>query len=91
MLTGQELFVTGDMTKIQQVLYNLIDNATKFSHNNSAIKIETSIKNEKVLISVKDSGIGIPADSIKKFGIVSTKQISPAEKIRRELVLDSQL
>lgn len=66
-LTGQELFVTADMTKIQQVLYNLIDNATKFSHNNSAIKIETSIKNEKVLISVKDSGIGIPADSIKKI------------------------
>jgi signal transduction histidine kinase len=66
-LTGQELFVNGDMSKIQQVLYNLIDNATKFSHNDSAIKIETSIKNEKVLISVKDSGIGIPADSIKKI------------------------
>ena len=66
-LTGQELFVHGDMTKIQQVLYNLIDNATKFSHNDSAIKIETSIKNEKVLISVKDSGIGIPADSLKKI------------------------
>ncbi|MCD7708516.1 MAG: HAMP domain-containing histidine kinase [Clostridiales bacterium] len=66
-LTGQELFVTGDMSKIQQVLYNLIDNATKFSNNDSAIKIETSIKNEKVLISVKDSGIGIPADSIKKI------------------------
>lgn len=66
-LTGQELFVTADMSKIQQVLYNLIDNATKFSHNNSSIKIETSIKNEKVLISVKDSGIGIPADSISKI------------------------
>lgn len=66
-LTGQELFVTADMTKIQQVLYNLIDNATKFSHNNSTIKIETSIKNEKVLISVKDSGIGIPADSVNKI------------------------
>jgi signal transduction histidine kinase len=66
-LTGQELFVNGDMSKIQQVLYNLIDNATKFSNNDAAIKIETSIKNEKVLISVKDSGIGIPADSIKKI------------------------
>ena len=66
-LTGQELFVHADMSKIQQVLYNLIDNATKFSHQNSAIKIETSIKNEKVFISVKDSGIGIPADSIKKI------------------------
>ena len=66
-LTGQELFVHADMSKIQQVLYNLIDNATKFSHQNSAIKIETSIKNEKAFISVKDSGIGIPADSIKKI------------------------
>ncbi len=66
-LTGQKLYVHGDMSKIQQVLYNLIDNATKFSHNDASIKIETSIKNEKVLISVKDSGIGIPAESIKKI------------------------
>ena len=66
-LTGQELFVNGDMTKIQQVLYNLIDNATKFSRNDSSIKIETHIKNEKVIVSVKDYGIGIPADSIKKI------------------------
>ena len=59
--------VYADLGKIQQVLYNLIDNATKFSHNDASIKIETSIKNEKVLISVKDSGIGIPAESIKKI------------------------
>ena len=65
-LTGEELFVKADMSKIQQVLYNLIDNATKFSHNNTAITIETNIRNEKVLISVKDKGIGIPSDSIKK-------------------------
>ena len=55
------------MAKIQQVLYNLIDNAVKFSHHNSSIKIETSVKNEKVFVSVKDSGIGIPSDSIKKI------------------------
>ena len=65
-LTGNELFVKGDMSKIQQVLYNLIDNATKFSKNNTSITIETNIRNEKVLISVKDKGIGIPSDSVKK-------------------------
>jgi len=65
-LTGNDLFVKGDMSKIQQVLYNLIDNATKFSHNNTVITIETNIRNEKVLISVKDKGIGIPSNSIKK-------------------------
>lgn len=67
LLTGNELFVKGDMSKIQQVLYNLIDNATKFSNNNTSIIIETNIRNEKVLISVKDSGIGIPSDSTKKI------------------------
>ena len=66
-LTGQELFVNADMSKIQQVLYNLIDNATKFSNPDSVIKIETIIKNEKVFISVKDSGVGIPADSLNKI------------------------
>lgn len=66
-LTGKELFVSGDMTKIQQVLYNLIDNATKFSHADSSIKIETNVKNEKVFVTVKDSGIGIPSDSLKKI------------------------
>lgn len=59
--------VYADMEKIQQVLYNLVDNAIKFSHNDSVIYIETSVKYEKVFISVKDTGIGIPRDSIKKI------------------------
>lgn len=66
-LSGKELYVSADYSKIQQVLYNLIDNAIKFSHNDSVIKIETTEKNEKVFVSVKDSGIGIPKDSIKKI------------------------
>lgn len=66
-LTGQELFVKGDTAKIQRVLYNLIDNAVKFSHPGTSIKIETNLKNEKILISVKDSGIGIPSESIQKI------------------------
>jgi signal transduction histidine kinase len=59
-------YVDADMGKIQQVLYNLLDNAVKFSHSNSKIKISTEIKGDKVFISVKDYGIGIPKDSIKK-------------------------
>lgn len=66
-LTGQTLYVSADMSKIQQVLYNLIDNAIKFSHADSAITIETTEKNEKVFVSVKDTGIGIPKDSLKKI------------------------
>lgn len=66
-LSGQTLFVTADMAKIQQVIYNLTDNAIKFSHPDSSITIETTEKNDKVFVSVKDSGIGIPNDSLKKI------------------------
>ena len=59
--------VRADMGKIQQVLYNLIDNAIKFSHPDSAIYIETTEVHEKVFVSVKDTGEGIPKDSIKKI------------------------
>lgn len=59
--------IYADMGKIQQVLYNLIDNAIKFSHKNSIIYIQTSVKNEKVFISIKDTGIGIPKANQKKI------------------------
>ncbi len=64
---AQELMVRADMGKIQQVLYNLIDNAIKFSHPDSAIYIETTEVHEKVFVSVKDTGEGIPKESIKKI------------------------
>lgn len=64
-LTGEEMYVEADMGKIQQVLYNLLDNAIKFSHNDGNIWIETNVKHSKLFISVKDSGIGIPKDSLK--------------------------
>lgn len=66
-LTGDTMYVSADMGKIQQVLYNLIDNAIKFSHHNSVIRIETSIKKNKLFVSVKDTGIGIPKDDQKQI------------------------
>lgn len=66
-LTGQTLYVSADMGKIQQVLYNLIDNAIKFSLPDSVIKVETSLKHETVFVSVKDSGLGIPKSSLPKI------------------------
>lgn len=60
-------YVCGDVDKITQVLYNLIDNAIKFSPNNSVIHISTEEKNDKLFISVKDHGIGIPTDCLHKI------------------------
>ena len=59
--------VHADMGKIQQVLYNLIDNAIKFSHHDSTIYIQAYTRNEKIFVSVKDTGVGIAKDSVKKI------------------------
>ena len=61
------LLVNADKGKIQQVLYNLLDNAIKFSPDDSTITIETTDRNGKVYISVKDNGIGIPKKSLSKI------------------------
>lgn len=62
----KELYVRADLNKIQQVIQNLLDNAIKFSPNDSHIELRTSEHNHKVFISIKDHGIGIPKDSLQK-------------------------
>ena len=66
-LSGKELMAQADMEQIQQVLYNLLSNAIKFSPDHSTITIETTEKNDKIFVSVKDHGIGIPKSSINKI------------------------
>ncbi|MDD2972717.1 MAG: HAMP domain-containing sensor histidine kinase [Lachnospiraceae bacterium] len=64
-LTGEIMIINADLLKIQQVLYNILDNAIKFSPKDSVIKIETTEKHSKIFVSIKDNGIGIPKDSLK--------------------------
>ena len=56
-----------DKEKIQQVIYNLVDNAIKFSPDNSFIAITVKERGEKAYISVKDNGCGIAKEDIDKI------------------------
>ena len=79
--------VVADKRKIQQVLYNLLDNAIKFSDQDSIITIETTERGDKIYTSVKDYGIGIPRNALNKIW----DPICPVEKIKKELALGLQL
>lgn len=59
--------VYGDKGKYEQVLYNLLDNAIKFSYNSSKIIISLYNRGDKLFCSVKDFGPGIPSDKIEKI------------------------
>ena len=56
-----------DKRKLQQILYNLLDNAIKFSDLESSIKIETTERGDKIYTSVKDEGPGIPRNALNKI------------------------
>ena len=56
-----------DEDKFQQIITNLLDNAGKYSPENSEITITTKTENNQIIISVKDNGIGISESDLTKI------------------------
>lgn len=65
--TEDKLFVRGDRTRLGQIVDNLLSNAVKFTPPNGSIHIESHSDGGNVVISVKDSGIGMNADLMQKI------------------------
>lgn len=60
--------IYADEARFAQIMYNLVDNAIKFSYENGLVKIGASKKGDMVEITVTDTGIGIkPEDQGKLF------------------------
>lgn len=59
--------VTADKDMINQVIYNLVDNAVKFTPDSGYIEVISKCDSEKVIIKVKNSGKGIPSEEIEKI------------------------
>jgi signal transduction histidine kinase/CHASE3 domain sensor protein len=56
--------VQGDRDRLEQVLGNLLENAVKYSPDGSEILVNVENRDETVVTSVCDRGIGIPADEL---------------------------
>ncbi len=54
-----------DPLRIKQVIANLLSNALKFTPRNGKVELHIGYKNKKLLVSVKDSGIGVAKDKQK--------------------------
>jgi signal transduction histidine kinase len=52
---------------LERILYHLIDNAVKFSHKNSKVTIEIRRNADHLFISIRDRGIGISKDHLKRI------------------------
>lgn len=60
----ENLFVLVDEKRIEQVLYNFINNAIQYSGTFQKIEIRATNKNQKVRVEVQDYGEGIPEDKL---------------------------
>ena len=58
--------VYADTAMIHRVLYNLIDNAVKFTPEDGEIEIETTLVGKKVHVSVRDNGRGFTPEEAKR-------------------------
>lgn len=60
-----EIYV--DMEKLQQILINVVENACKYSEENSEVNITTSSDNKFVYIKIRDEGVGIDEKYAEKI------------------------
>jgi len=63
-LPDEKIITRGDADSITQVVFNLIDNAIKFSNTGGLIKLEIWVKGIKAYVSVTNAGETIPADEL---------------------------
>ena len=60
-LTGGHLYVDGVRKILGEIVYNLFDNAIKYNEEGGSVSVAVAREGDRVVLSVRDTGIGIPA------------------------------
>jgi signal transduction histidine kinase len=63
-LPASPIFVDGDLTRLSQVFLNLLNNASKYTRPGGRIFLRVEQEGSDVVVSVRDTGIGIPTDKL---------------------------
>ena len=66
-LTGDSVAVTGIPQLIDSIIYNICDNAVKYSRKGRKVDISVSDEGETALFKVSDTGIGIPPEHLDRI------------------------
>ena len=66
-LTPEALTLHADGTRLEEVLYNLLDNAVKFSRNNGRIHLRATRRGSDMVLSVADEGLGIGKEHLPRI------------------------
>jgi len=65
--TAGKIFIEGHEEWLLRAVYNLIDNAVKYSFENSKITVNTNVQNGNVILTIADEGKGVPKEEREKI------------------------
>ncbi|MCT4783967.1 MULTISPECIES: cell wall metabolism sensor histidine kinase WalK [Exiguobacterium] len=66
-LMKRRVYVHADQDKMTQVIDNIITNAIKFSPEGGTITFRTMLRAKRLVVGIKDEGVGIPKSNLKKI------------------------
>lgn len=79
-LPSAPVVVDADVTRLGQVFANLLNNAAKYSERGGHIRLAAEREGSEVVVSVSDTGIGIPSDMLSKVFDLFTQVDRSLEK-----------
>jgi signal transduction histidine kinase len=72
-LDASEHIVVGDIARLQQVLWNLLKNASKFTPEGGEIRVRSRNEGSLILVEITDTGIGIAPEALSTIFIAFTQ------------------
>ncbi len=79
-LPADPLYVDADSTRLEQVFSNILNNAAKYSEPGSNIRLSAVRSENQVVVSIKDSGVGIPPEMLSRVFDMFTQVDRSLEK-----------
>jgi two-component system CheB/CheR fusion protein len=61
---GGPLRIIADADRVRQIVWNIVNNAIKFSRNGANVRVAVRVEGNEAVITVADTGLGLEADSI---------------------------
>jgi PAS domain S-box-containing protein len=79
-IPAEPIPVDADVTRLAQVFSNLLNNAAKYTSPGGRIQLAVERRDDRVMVSVSDNGVGIPADMLERIFDMFTQVDHSLEK-----------
>lgn len=81
-IPDEPIWLPGDFTRLSQIVSNLLTNAAKYTPTNGKIELSAAIAQDRVCISVKDNGVGIPDELRERIFDLFAQATGPDDRAR---------